>query len=493
MIILNTAFTIAQLSGTFLLGVFWCLVLVLTSHVLINRRNNAYNWLLIAAIGATSSYTINWMANVMGFITNDYLFEIGIGLSNLIWAFGLVGIFYLLYGKPWSRRFWFITGYGVLLVSFMVTINLVMTANLLYVIRPFAVVINIDLLLLLYQATQKRMYAARWLFWLLLIPLGYECVFFFALATNNAYIPIDMNRWPPTHLGGVWVAAALLVLGTLYRYNQQMILEKKAEAEQLRRDKETLLHEQNATLEAEVAARTAQLQAANHTKDRLFAIVSHDLRSPVSAFRDSLTLLHQQTIAPADFSRLTHELTRSTDRLYTNLDNLLLWSMTQLDEIRTQPEPVETYWLVEEVIELASEVTRRKQITVLNEVEPELHALVDEYQLKTILRNLLDNAVKFSPAGSQVRMGGRVEAGECRLWVSDQGRGIAPERLATLLNQASPQRGTGGEQGMGLGLRLCQELTERNGGQLRIESQSQGGTTVWLSLPLVAVEPSVVM
>lgn len=158
--------------------------------------------------------------------------------------------------------------------------------------------------------------------------------------------------------------------------------------------------------------------------------------------------------------------------------------MSQLNEIRSRPAPLEMRETIDDILELAHEATRQKQLRVTNLVPVELMAFADEYQVQTILRNLIDNAIKFTPEYGHIQ----ILSESCQKWatlsVTDNGAGIPPQQLATLFGDLTSRRGTKGERGMGLGLNLCMDLAKRNGGTLTVDSTPGVGTRVRLTLPL---------
>ncbi|WP_232325864.1 sensor histidine kinase [Spirosoma montaniterrae] len=275
------------------------------------------------------------------------------------------------------------------------------------------------------------------------------------------------------------------------RQNRQQLEQKRAEAASLIAEREQLLLRQNARLEEEVCLRTAELIAANKTKDRLFSIISHDFRSPIATLKGSLNLLQRDILSPADFVKLTQNLASSTDRLYNNLDTMLQWALSQLGEITTRPTIVNAHELADEAIDIMQDAANRKGISLLNSVKCDMLIKADEYQLITIFRNLLDNAIKFTPVKGRVEVGGYPDATWGLVFVRDTGVGTAPTTIGELLNSGISTVGTAGEKGLGLGLRLCNELLSKNGGYLSIHSELGAGTTIECRLPLGIMSSSI--
>jgi signal transduction histidine kinase len=298
-------------------------------------------------------------------------------------------------------------------------------------------------------------------------------------------IPDSPNLSSTVGATGIFFAIITIRLIRHSTRSNQELVQKQAQLATMISERAAMLEQQNARLDELVTQRTAELSKANQAKNRLFSIVSHDLRSPVISLRNALLLLQSKQLTTQETERLTRQLTQSTDRLYTNLDNLLSWSLSQLDELRTKPQPIVVHDLAEDVLEMADDTARYKQITCTNLVDDQLVVLADEHQLRTVLRNLVDNAIKFTPAGGSICLLGYSTDDWGFVMVNDNGQGLSPDQTALLLTQPGLLPGTNGEKGMGLGLRLCQDLLARNGGHLSIDSQLNRGTRVQLSLPLI--------
>jgi len=294
-----------------------------------------------------------------------------------------------------------------------------------------------------------------------------------------------------SRLAGFWVIGLIALLTGIiahqrYNQNQLEIRLRISEAEKARlvASIEHLISNQQAEIDRLITQETATINAANQTKLRLFSLLSHDLRSPVASIIDSLTLLEHHSLSQAEFTMLAQQLSQSTQKLYKNLENLLAWSLTQLNEISTHPELINARELADDVVELSSHRASQKQINLTNSLPDSLRLLVDEHQYKMVICNLIDNALKYTPAGGQVTIWGDTQEGWATICVQDTGIGITPDRLAMLFTQAVSSPGLHGERGMGLGLQLCYELVSRNGGHLSVSSQPNTGTIFQIKLPL---------
>lgn len=235
----------------------------------------------------------------------------------------------------------------------------------------------------------------------------------------------------------------------------------------------------------------ATLAELNASKDRLFSIVAHDLRGPFTAL-----LLTSQTVErlagsvpPERLRKMGHNLHESAKAVANLLENLLEWSRLQLGRIRPNPEMLATREVVARSISVFREMAEQKNVSVENEIPADLHLFADDTMLALVVRNLVSNALKFTPSNGQVRVAVRAlqpENNQVQLVVTDTGVGIAAEDQAKLfkLGVHHSALGTNQERGSGLGLLLCQEMLALNDGEIWIESVPGTGTQVYFSLPL---------
>ncbi|RSK49358.1 sensor histidine kinase [Hymenobacter rigui] len=271
----------------------------------------------------------------------------------------------------------------------------------------------------------------------------------------------------------LWVAIAALLLGLGgmgYLYTK------------LRRSR-TELADNHRALE-EVTKELRQLAAS---KDRLYAIVAHDLRGPVTSFA-GVTELIDFYLKQGDeegLRRLPSLVRQSAYQLNHLLDNLLNWAVNQTGELAFRPERLLVQELYHEATHLYANAAEAKQITLHTTCPPQLAVWADTHMTQTILRNLVGNALKFTPPGGTITLMAELrDTGTVALCVQDTGAGMAPTQIATLFSPegtASPLRGP--RSGTGLGLLLCRAFVNRQGGTLSIESAPGQGTTVCVLLP----------
>ncbi|NJL12719.1 MAG: HAMP domain-containing histidine kinase [Microscillaceae bacterium] len=282
----------------------------------------------------------------------------------------------------------------------------------------------------------------------------------------------------------------------LLEENQRMVNTQNQQLETLVRERTDALHASNEELtqnneELKISyekldTQSQALQQLNATKDRLFAIIGHDLRAPIHSLKGLMELVEAQKIAPSDFFNLTSKLRNSVEYVHFTLNNLLHWANAQMQGLTTQPKEVCLHTLATENCLLLQDMALLKNILIHNQIDPKDKVFADPDHLKLIFRNLLGNALKFTPPGGQVWLKAKSEAGLCVVEVKDTGLGIAPETITRVFKTdlLPSLRGTAGEKGTGLGLALCQEFVRKNGGNIWVESEVSQGTTFYFTLPL---------
>lgn len=230
-----------------------------------------------------------------------------------------------------------------------------------------------------------------------------------------------------------------------------------------------------------------RLAAANASKDRLFSIVAHDLRGPVGAIVSLLGIVDGQIrdTGNRELSERFGTLRDSMQQLMRFLENLLQWSRLQLDQEQYHPVTLDLHGALENACAPSALHATLKDIEVERRVAPNTLVQADPHMLQTILHNLLSNAIKFTPRKGHVSVSAAREHHEIHITVRDTGIGIEADKLSRLfdIGQLSSRPGTSGEPGSGLGLLLCKELIERQGGNLWVESRPHAGTEVHFTLP----------
>lgn len=231
-----------------------------------------------------------------------------------------------------------------------------------------------------------------------------------------------------------------------------------------------------------------KLEALNQTKDKFFSIISHDLRGPINSFHGVSNLI-KFFVEAKDMEQLLEvadDIDQSVDRLTNLLDNLLNWAMKQQGHFPNVPEKVHLNDLVCELVDTLENMARGKHIELDSRIDEEIYLWADKNTTMTILRNLVNNGLKFTMAGGKVGISAVPERDYAAITIYDTGLGMSEDKLEALgkMKELSSSYGTAGERGLGLGLQLVYEFVELNNGKIEVESNEGIGTTFTLYLPL---------
>ncbi len=229
-----------------------------------------------------------------------------------------------------------------------------------------------------------------------------------------------------------------------------------------------------------------ELQEVVRTKNRLFSIISHDLRGPIGSFFPILDLLTNDPMMEDNIRTTLIENLKNTSRVtYTMLDNLLIWAKSQMDDFSLKASSFSINELIKGNIELFSPLANQKRINISYSTEKEIFAFADRDTIDIVIRNLLSNSIKFTHQGGSLEISSRESAGNVEVTVKDNGVGMAPEFVETLLKTSSfvSLAGTNHERGSGLGFNLCKDFVHRNGGEIRVESTLGTGSKFLFTLP----------
>jgi signal transduction histidine kinase len=241
------------------------------------------------------------------------------------------------------------------------------------------------------------------------------------------------------------------------------------------------------TLNEKLLASETELRRSNETKDKFFSIIAHDLRSPLATFTAFLSVLSDkdQDFTPEQIIHVATRTEKSLRNLSALLNNLLQWSQSQMGHTRYDPEAVWLHDAVQQTAGLLGDEAAQKGIQLAATVGQDLFAFADRNMFSFVLRNLVSNAVKFTPAGGTICVTGAHQGEKLLVTVSDTGVGIPEESREKLfrLNSSFTTPGTQNERGTGLGLLLCKEFVERNGGSIWVESRVGEGSHFKFTVP----------
>ena len=238
---------------------------------------------------------------------------------------------------------------------------------------------------------------------------------------------------------------------------------------------------------SQVVKTKEELEVLNEEKSKLFSIIAHDLRSPLSSL---LTLgemidLMGDTMSQEDLLEYITGMSSNIKTIHSLLENLLEWARIQMDQVAFEPCILDLHELAARTVELLSPVGAQKAVSIQNNTPSQIQGYGDLNMVDTIIRNLANNAVKFTPEGGTVTISAQSDEGMVTIGITDTGVGIPSSRLETLfvLDKGSTTTGTKGEKGSGLGLILCRDMVVKNGGKIWAESDIEIGSTFFFTLP----------
>jgi PAS domain S-box-containing protein len=239
--------------------------------------------------------------------------------------------------------------------------------------------------------------------------------------------------------------------------------------------------------EEQLVEHAKQLQKLNFTKDKFFSIIAHDLRNPFHSILGFCELLIKNyngfdDMKKQEFIGLIFE---SSQYAYNLLENLLQWSRTQTDSIKYNPSNQSLSQIINDTMHVLNASIQKKDLIFNSEIQMGIFVYVDKNMIETVIRNLVNNAIKFTPAGGKITISVKDKDNFLAISVSDTGVGIKPEDLSRLFQfeDFHTTAGTAGELGTGLGLIICHEFIKKHGGEILVTSESGKGSIFTFTLP----------
>ncbi|MDD7886469.1 tetratricopeptide repeat-containing sensor histidine kinase [Flavivirga sp. 57AJ16] len=246
------------------------------------------------------------------------------------------------------------------------------------------------------------------------------------------------------------------------------------------------LEEKNIKIELQNVAfqeQTKHLENVNNVKDKLFSIVSHDLKDSLSSINGFIDLLKDGSLSREEFDNLIPELSENANNASLLLFNLLNWSKSQMQSLEPKPSLFDIQEVFEDKVNLIEQRMENKGITLTDHSLRDF-AYADRSMFEIVIQNLLANALKFCKEGDTITISNHISNGSCIISIADTGVGISKENLEKLFKNSSfTTVGTNNEKGTGLGLSICKELIELNNGKIWVESTQGVGSTFYVQLP----------
>jgi two-component system, sensor histidine kinase and response regulator len=299
------------------------------------------------------------------------------------------------------------------------------------------------------------------------------------IASKNAQAVATMG------IGGlVLVVAVVFYLGRRRQVRANEALQQKNEQIAYQSQEINAINQSLELVGEEQARHKQRLEEINRVKDKLFSIISHDLRSPLNSIQGLLGLLKEGKLTEREFAYMTDTLLSRVENTTMLLDNLLNWSRSQMEGFAADSDKIDLGDIAQSVCHLLDYNARAKDIRVKNQIPQDLVAIGDRNMIDLVIRNLLSNAIKFTHRGGCVQIWAENGGESVTVAVKDDGPGIHAADLDKVMGEDYYfTLGTANEKGSGLGLRLCKEFLQKNNGRIWVEQNSDRGSTFWFSLP----------
>ena len=237
-----------------------------------------------------------------------------------------------------------------------------------------------------------------------------------------------------------------------------------------------------------IERQNAELRATIGNRDKMYSVIAHDLRSPMASIRMVLNLVVASAspeLIGQEMYDLLDKANKESEDVHDLLDNLLKWTKSQTGRLTVVRQDLDLNDIIPGVVDIFEIIAQNKHIKLNYQTSaPSVIVTADNDMLKTVVRNFMSNAIKFTPENGSIDINLSTEGDYAKVSVRDHGVGIAPERLSSIFNKGETTYGTGGEEGSGLGLQLCQDFATKNGGSCTVESVLGEGSTFSVLVPL---------
>lgn len=235
----------------------------------------------------------------------------------------------------------------------------------------------------------------------------------------------------------------------------------------------------------EIIRQRQELEDLNNLKTKFFSIISHDLREPLLSLKGVLNLLDDDLLDKKEAKSMIKQLNVQFNVTSNLMDNLLIWAKAQMQGEKLNKGGFNLYDLVNENINLQRTNVIQKQISIDNMLPRDLEIYADKEMIKVVIRNLINNALKFTPAKGNITVNYKLDQRKVKICISDTGIGLSKQELQQIFKRNFfSKTGLNEEKGTGLGLILCQEFIKKNNGTFDVESKKEEGSTFFFTLPL---------
>ncbi len=231
-----------------------------------------------------------------------------------------------------------------------------------------------------------------------------------------------------------------------------------------------------------------QLTELDDLKNRLFSIISHDLKTPIYSLRNLFRNVEKYDIPGDEIKVLVPDIINDLNYTTSLMENLLQWAKSQMQGNTINPQLLDVATMVNEIKQLLRLQAESKQVYIKAKIDPSINIYADKDMINLVLRNIISNAIKFTPNNGEINVGAKLHNDVVEMYVQDTGTGISAENIEKLFsNQYFTTNGTANESGTGLGLMLCKEFLNKNGGNISVESELGKGSKFVFTLPRAIV------
>jgi len=385
---------------------------------------------------------------------------LGLPVVALVSAIALVGFAFLYYLSRVKKNFnYSILGLGILGNVFFGSVYFLNSGIDGPILLLFA------LFFYLITATSPKKQQVIWLLINVIVVISIHMIQYFYPATVPFTYVSKLSRFIDT------LSAYVVVLLSIF-FSLRYVLDNYEQEKKSAIDKAL-----------DIESKNIQLEMVNGEKNKLFSIVAHDLRSPLASIQSYLELLTAYSLSEDEKKEIELKLLSLTKNTSNMMTNLLSWSKSQLEGVQINLQPVNIQKILRDMLKVEGSIAQEKGVDLIYDISDDIYAIADANMLQLVIRNLINNAIKFTASGGIIEV--MVEMGEaCLITITDSGKGIdeSDQELVFSL-KAKSTFGTNNEKGVGLGLILCKEFIELQGGTISFVSIPGQGTSFVVSIP----------
>ncbi|MEJ8819564.1 sensor histidine kinase [Lacibacter sp. H407] len=310
---------------------------------------------------------------------------------------------------------------------------------------------------------------------LILQAIGFSLICYFAVFVvqqNYEFVMKDINY--PFYVFNHVLSVALIFIGLFLIKKEN----KDYQAEILNSNEELYRYTQ------EIEKQKEELAELNNLKSKLFSVISHDLRTPLYGLRNLFKSVEQYDLPAEEIKVLIPDVVKDLHYTTDLMENLLQWAKSQMKGESVSPQLIDMNKLIQDVQQVVRLQAENKQVYLKTKAEKPVYIYADKEMIEVVLRNLISNAIKFTPKEGEVIVDVKQDEETVEVLVSDTGTGMSEESRNKLFgDEHFTTKGTSNEAGTGLGLMICKEFLKKNGGNIHVESELGKGSTFAFTLP----------